>query len=72
MYQNEQGQSVRECVRCAYQDVMTDQGPQQVAPAELVTRVNQPRPGEQSLAHEDDVQIVNVVDRGAGSKRRDH
>ena len=67
MYKNEQQQQVRECVRCGYQDVMTDSGPN-----EITTRVNQPRVGEAPLAHEDEVRVVNVMDPSKGSKRRDH
>jgi uncharacterized metal-binding protein (TIGR02443 family) len=70
MYNDEQGQQVRECVRCGYQDVMTDDGPVTLSQEELGTRVNQPRPGEQPLAHEDEVQIVNILDPGL--TRRDH
>ena len=75
MYSNEQGEQVRECVRCGYQDVMTGDGPKTMLPAgvsseELSTRVNQPRVGEKPLAHEDEVQLVNIID--AGLKRRDH
>jgi uncharacterized protein len=65
MYRGQNGQQVRECVRCGYQGLMTDDGP-----AEVETRVNQPRLGESALAHEDEIQIVNFVD--AGVKRRDH
>lgn len=75
MYENEQQQQVRECVRCGYQDVMTDQGPKQLSSEELSTRVNQPRPGEQPLAHEDEIQVVNILDPAKyapGSDRRDH
>ena len=67
MYTDAENQQVRECVRCGYKDVMTDNGPQ-----ELTTRVNQPRPGEQPLAHEDEVQVVNILDPNPGAKRRDH
>ena len=66
MYHNEQHQQVRECVRCGYQDVMTDAGPQ-----ELTTRVNQPRAGEKPLAHEDEVQVVTLVDPDPGAQRKD-
>jgi uncharacterized metal-binding protein (TIGR02443 family) len=70
MYYDHLQQSVRECVRCGYQDRMTDSGPQQITPEELKTRVNQPRPGEQALAHEDEVHIVRVMDAPTGDKRR--
>lgn len=67
MYTDDDNRSVRECVRCGYRDVMTDNGPE-----ELPTRVNQPRAGEQPLAHEDEVQVVKVLDPNPGAKRRDH
>lgn len=67
MYTNDDQQQVRECVRCGYKDVMTDNGPE-----ELTTRVNQPRPGEKPLAHEDEIQVVNILDPNPGAKRRDH
>ncbi|MFT5691425.1 MAG: putative metal-binding protein (TIGR02443 family) [Oceanicoccus sp.] len=74
MYLNDQDQQVRECVRCNYQDVMTENGPQQISAAEIETRVNQPRPGEESLGHEDEVHIVNILDpkKNKGATRRDH
>lgn len=72
MFVNDQDQQVRECVRCGYSDVMTDNGPQVVKSEELVTRVNQPRPGEAALAHEDEVEIVNIVDLNPGAGRKDH
>ncbi|MEE8057432.1 MAG: YheV family putative zinc ribbon protein [Pseudomonadales bacterium] len=75
MYNDDRGRQVRECVRCGYRVVMTDDGPvtmnsKEPIPEELVTRVNQPRLGEKPLAHEDEVQVVNILDPGA--KRRDH
>lgn len=51
----EGGQKHRECVSCGFRDVI-DEGP---AASEVETRVNQPRPG-QTLAHEDDVQILDL------------
>ena len=73
MYRDQDEQQVRECVRCGYKDVMTADGPEPIsATEEVITRVNQPRPGEAPLAHEDEVQVVNVMDPGSGSKRRDH
>lgn len=65
MYLDDKGQQVRECVRCGYSDAMTDDGPE-----ELETRVNQPRAGEEALAHEDELQFINIMD--PGSKRSDH
>ena len=75
MYSNEQGEQQRECVRCGYQDVMTEDGPKTMAvddisAEELSTRVNQPRVGEKPLAHEDEIQVVNILDPGL--TRRDH
>jgi len=69
MYDNEAGQRVRECVNCGYRDALDEQGR---PTEELVTRVNQPRPGEQPLAHEDEVAVVRVLDPNPGLKRRDH
>ncbi len=67
MYVDDADRQVRECVRCGFHDVMAgDSG------EELPTRVNQPRPGERPLSHEDEVQVVNVVDPNPGAKRRDH
>ncbi len=67
MYVDEQQRQVRECVSCGYQDVMTDGGPE-----ELTTRVNQPRAGEKPLSHEDEVQVVNILDTNPGANRKDH
>jgi uncharacterized metal-binding protein (TIGR02443 family) len=72
MYLDAQQQQVRECVRCGYQDVMTDNGPRKIATEEITTRVNQPRVGEPTLAHEDEIQIVSIVDPNPGARRRDH
>lgn len=68
MYDDEHGQRVRECVSCGYRDALDSSG----APTELPTRVNQPRPGEQPLPHEDEVSVVRVLDANPGGKRRDH
>ena len=68
MFDDDHGQRVRECVRCGYMDALDERG----NPTELVTRVNQPRPGEQPLPHEDEVAIVRVLDSNPGLKRRDH
>lgn len=67
-YRDEQGRQIRECVSCGYRDAMTDKGPVD----EITTRVNQPRPGEKPLAHEDEVTVVKVLDPNPGLKRRDH
>lgn len=70
MYTDQQSQQVRECVRCGYKDVMTDDGPVQFESPEVATRVNQPRPGEKPLAHEDEVQVVNILQPGTPSTGR--
>lgn len=71
MYQNAQAEQVRECVRCGYRDVMTDQGPIVSDRQEIKTRVNQLRLGEQPLAHEDDIQAVKIIDAGAGDRSQE-
>ena len=63
MFRNEEGQQLRECVACGYADKMTESGPE-----ELVTRVNQLRPGEQPLMHEDEVKVIKLVDPKPGGK----
>lgn len=68
MYADKDNQQVRECVRCGYKDVMTDNGPKQLN--ELKTRVNQPAPGAPTLAHEDEIQLVKIIDPGPDSKHR--
>lgn len=68
MYDNAEGQRVRECVHCGYRGMLNELG----QPQELPTRVNQPRAGEAPLPHEDAVSIVQVLDPRAGSTRRDH
>lgn len=68
MYDDEHGQRVRECVECGYRDALDAAG----KPIELPTRVNQPRIGEQALAHEDEVSVVRVLDINSGLNRRDH
>jgi uncharacterized metal-binding protein (TIGR02443 family) len=67
MYLDDKQQQVRECVRCGYSDVMTDNGPVK-QPLEVTTRVNQPRLGEQSLAHEDEIQLVTIVQPASSAK----
>lgn len=62
VYLNAENQQIRECVRCDFKDVMTDSGPAEIVNAEVETRVNQPRIGEQPLAHEDEVQVINVLE----------
>ncbi|WP_372760087.1 YheV family putative zinc ribbon protein, partial [Litorivivens sp.] len=58
MYRVSDTEQVRECVRCGFKETIRDDG----APEEVQTRVNQPRIGEKPLAHEDEVQVVNLLD----------
>ncbi len=58
MYDDDNHQRYRECVSCGFKELMIDQP----NPDEISTRVNQPRVGEQPLAHEDEVQVVQLVD----------
>ena len=51
----------RECVSCGYADVMDQSG----NIVELGTRVNQPRPGEDVLAHEEEVQVLSLDPKGS-------
>jgi uncharacterized metal-binding protein (TIGR02443 family) len=67
---NLNNQQVRECVRCGYKDVMTDSGPQKID--EVKTRVNQLYPGEKPLAHENEVQLINLNGLNSSSKKREH
>lgn len=69
MFLDADQQQVRECVRCGYQDVMTDNGPVQSTSSEVTTRVNQPRLGEKPLAHEDEIHVVNIIDPGSSSAK---
>lgn len=55
------GQQRRECVACGYAEMMTEQGPAH----ELPTRVNQPRPGDKLLPHEDEIAAVKFLDPAA-------
>lgn len=48
----------RECVSCGFNDVISDDEPGE----EVKTRVNQAIPGEKPLAHEDEVQVINLMD----------
>jgi uncharacterized protein len=68
MYDDADNQRIRECVSCGYRAALNEQG----NPIELPTRVNQPRPGEQPLPHEDEIAIVRVLDPKDGRNRRDH
>lgn len=58
MYDGEDGKRYRECVSCGFKDLLDENG----NPQELPTRVNQNRLGEDKLAHEDEVQIVQLLD----------
>ena len=51
-----------------YRDALDASG----KPIELPTRVNQPRVGEQPLAHEDEISVVRLLDKNSGLNRRDH
>lgn len=68
MYDNDSGRRVRECVSCGYRGELDEQG----NISELPTRVNEPRPGEPPLPHEDEIAVVRLLDPNPGSKRRDH
>ena len=69
MYRVSDSEQVRECVRCGFSETIRDD---EGAPPEPPTRVNQPRPGEAPLAHEDEVRVVKLLDPKDGSRRRDH
>jgi len=51
---------IRECVSCGYSDKMNSQG--DIIADEIKTRVNEPRLGEKPLAHEEEVQSVQIID----------
>ncbi len=68
MYRISELEQVRECVRCGFKESIRDD----VAAEEVKTRVNQPRPGEPVLAHEDEIQVVQLLDPRDGRQRRDH
>ena len=71
MYDTDDGHRFRECVSCGFKEPFDDQKARNDhAEDELKTRVNQPRVGEQTLAHEVEVQAVKLID--PGSKRKDH
>ena len=59
MYDDDNHLRWRECVSCGFKELLVDQ-PNDAE--ELTTRVNQPVAGEQPLAHEDEVQVVNLID----------
>jgi hypothetical protein len=65
--------SVRECVRCGFKELMDENGPVANPLDEVTTRVNQPVPGEKPLAHEEEVQIINLMDlQASANERKDH
>ncbi len=68
MYRVNDTEQVRECVRCGFKETIRDD----VTLEEPTTRVNQPRVGEKPLAHEDELQVVNLLDPKDGRTRRDH
>lgn len=71
MYDADDGQRFRECVSCGFKELLSaGHSADDHAPEEVKTRVNQPRVGEKTLAHEVEVQAVKFVD--AGIKRKDH
>lgn len=49
MYDDEEGERIRECVSCGFKDKMPTQ---EEVWQEVETRVSQPRKGERPLAHE--------------------
>lgn len=57
MFDDDDGKRWRECVSCGFKDLLIEQ-PQE----ELGTRVNQPRPGEEVLPHETEVEVVSILD----------
>ncbi len=68
MYRVNDNEQVRECVRCGFKETIRDE----MTAEEVRTRVNQPRVGEKPLPHEDEVQVVNLLDPKDGRSRRDH
>lgn len=58
MFDDEAGVRFRECVSCGFKEKMSDQPSQK----EIKTRVNQPKVGEQPLAHEDEIKTVKILD----------
>lgn len=65
------GQRFRECVSCGFREPFDAQRARSDHAEEaLKTRVNQPRVGEETLAHGVEVQAIKFVD--PGSKRKEH
>jgi len=58
MYRISETEQKRECVRCGYNEVISDQPDAE----EIATRVNQPKPGEPVLAHEEPISVVTILD----------
>ncbi|CAA0081214.1 Uncharacterised protein [BD1-7 clade bacterium] len=58
MYDDDNHKRHRECVSCGFKELMLDQPDAD----EISTRVNQPRAGEKPLSHEDEVQVVQLMD----------
>ncbi|RNL66403.1 YheV family putative zinc ribbon protein [Zhongshania marina] len=69
MYRVSDVEQIRECVRCEFKESIRDDTGKIEEPT---TRVNQPRPGEKVLAHEDEVHIVSLIDPRDGRNRNDH
>lgn len=58
MFDDEQHQRWRECVSCGFKERMDEQP----LASELPTRVNEPKAGEPTLAHETAVEVVTLID----------
>lgn len=58
MFDDENNQRWRECVSCGFKELMEEQP----VASELLTRVNEPKVGEQPLAHETPVEVVTLID----------
>ncbi len=61
MFEDEEKRRFRECVACGFKEELIEENLQK----EIPTRVNQPKLGEKPLAHEDEVQVVNLIDPNA-------
>lgn len=59
MYDDVNGKRFRECVACGFKDELIEPAD---SAQELTTRVNQNKLGEKPLPHEDDVQVVQLLD----------
>ena len=67
LYQVSETEQRRQCIACDFEDVMQDD-----APAEPPTPVNQPRPGEKPLSHEDQLDVVTLIDPGQIDPAKKH